>query len=269
MPFFEVHDRQVFYRHWDTNEPAVAALIFLHGFGEHSGLYHRYAAELADHGVELWAIDEPGHGLSTGDRGDVGSYDTVVAAGLRLAEIAASASPQIPLVIGGHSLGSLGAILTALENPGRFAAGVVSGAPLSPLPWLAEVSDGGSRSAAFELDLDDLSADRFYREELADDPLAFTEADVIEVLARIFPPAWERLERELPDLGIPILAIHGANDTIAPIVGVQVWQERLPRLRVESIDGAAHDVLNEVQHKRVADLVGAFVALSVVTPAVS
>ncbi|MFT4042626.1 MAG: alpha/beta fold hydrolase [Gordonia sp. (in: high G+C Gram-positive bacteria)] len=265
MPFFDIDDRRVFYRHWDTNTPAVAALIFLHGFGEHSGLYHRYAAELADHGVQLWAIDEPGHGLSTGERGDVGSYDTVVAAGVRLSEIAAAAAPQLPQVIAGHSLGSLGALLVALDNPGRFAAAVISGTPLSRLGWLTDVAAGDAPAGSFELELDDLSADRFYRDELENDPLAFTSADVVGLLARTFPPAWDRLERDLPALQIPILAVHGADDTIAPIAGVQEWQERLPQLRIEKIDGAAHDILNEVQHARVADLVGAFVAAAATT----
>ena len=253
MPFFDGAQGRIFYRHWPTNTTPTAALILLHGFGEHSGLYHRYAAELAAHGVELWALDQQGHGLSDGERGDVGSYDAVVHNARALTDLAAARSPELPLAISGHSLGSLGALFAALDQPSRYSSVVISGAPLSPLPWLSSVTaEGGS----LELDLDALSADPFYRDELANDPLAFTGADVVEVLKALFEPAWARLDEELPTLSTPVLAVHGSDDQIAPVTGVLAWQDRLPGLRVEIIDDAAHDVLNETVHRAVADHVG-------------
>ena len=35
-----------------------AAVIFLHGFGEHTGLYHRYGFALNAAGIDLWAVDQ-------------------------------------------------------------------------------------------------------------------------------------------------------------------------------------------------------------------
>lgn len=154
MPFFDGAQGRIFYRHWPTNTTPTAALILLHGFGEHSGLYHRYAAELAAHGVELWALDQQGRGLSDGERGDVGSYDAVVHNARALTDLAAARSPELPLAISGHSLGSLGALFAALDQPSRYSSVVISGAPLSPLPWLSSVTEAGG---SFELDLDALS----------------------------------------------------------------------------------------------------------------
>ena len=91
---------------------------------------------------------------------------------------------------------------------------------------------------------------------MANDPLAFTGADVVEVLKALFEPAWARLDEELPTLSTPVLAVHGSDDQIAPVTGVLAWQDRLPGLRVEIIDDAAHDVLNETVHRAVADHVG-------------
>nr|WP_261977972.1 lysophospholipase [Gordonia sp. NB41Y] len=235
MPYFDGAQGRVFYRHWTAETTPTAALIFLHGFGEHSGLYHRYAAELASHGVELWALDQPGHGLSEGERGNVGSYDAVVHNARVLTDLAAAHRPDVPLAIGGHSLGSLGAVFAALDRPGRYTSVVVSGAPLSPLPWLQAAVDSDD---PFELDLDALSADPFYRDELANDPLAFTAADIGGELSRLFTPAWERLDRDLPASTIPLLAVHGRNDAVAPLDGVTAWQDRLPTLRVEVVADA-------------------------------
>ena len=258
MPFIDDAPGRLYYRHWTTNESPRAALIFLHGFGEHSGLYHRYAAELGAHGVELWAIDHRGHGLSDGERGIVGSYDSVVADARSLTALALERSPGLPLVIGGHSLGSLGALLAALDEPDRYVAAVISGAPLSPLPWLAEAA-GSVSEEPFSLELDALSSDPFYRDELANDPLAFTEADVVGVLGALFTPAWQRLDAQAGDIRLPVLAVHGVNDPIAPLSGVTGWQSRISDFRIEVIDDAAHDVLNEAAHLRVADLIGGFI----------
>ena len=70
MPFRHRHGR-AYYRHWAAAEPR-AAVVFLHGFGEHTGLYHRYGFALNAAGIDLWAVDQFGHGLSPGDRGDFG-----------------------------------------------------------------------------------------------------------------------------------------------------------------------------------------------------
>jgi alpha-beta hydrolase superfamily lysophospholipase len=250
MPYFDGATGRVYYRHWSTPDPR-AALVFLHGFGEHTGLYHRYAAELAVHGIDLWALDEIGHGLSEGERGHFGSFGDLVHNARALTTLARE--KDVPLVLGGHSLGSLVAILTALDDPTAYAGVVVSGAPLSPLAWLLE-ADGET----LDLDPEALSSDPFYLDQLETDPLAFTSGDVVALLAAAFPGAWERLDAELPGLRLPLLAVHGKEDQVAPLDGVTRWQDRLPGLRIEVIDNAGHDVLNEVAHRQAADTVASF-----------
>ena len=264
MPFFEGATGRVYYRHWSNPAPR-AALVFLHGFGEHSGLYHRYGAELGAHGIDLWALDEIGHGLTVGERGHFGSFSDLVVNAESLTALAREASPELPFVVGGHSLGSLVAVLAALDHPSAYAGVVVSGAPLSPLPWLAEVVD--SPDTSLDLEPAALSADPFYLDQLENDPLAFTSADVVALLGAAFPAVWGRLDAELPSLAVPLLAVHGEADEIAQLDGVTAWRDRLPGLRVEVVEGAAHDVLNELAHRRVADTVAAFVLERAAAPA--
>ena len=68
MPFLETDAGRAYYRHWAAPDPR-AAVIFLHGFGEHTGLYHRYGFALNAAGVDLWAVDQFGHGLTPGEIG--------------------------------------------------------------------------------------------------------------------------------------------------------------------------------------------------------
>ena len=253
MPFIDGAAGRIYYRHWSTPEPPTTSLVFLHGFGEHSGLYHRYASELRPHGVDLWALDQYGHGLSDGQRGRLDSLDEAVDAARRLTALVSQTSPGASILLGGHSLGSTVALLTALDDPAPYRGIVLTGAAISPLPW----PEPGAE-ALTELSLDALSSDTFYRDELANDPLAFTEGDLADIVGRLFPAAWQRFDDELESLRLPVLAIHGRDDAVAPIDGVLAWRSRLPNLIVEPIDNAAHDVLNEVAHTRVADLVGEF-----------
>jgi alpha-beta hydrolase superfamily lysophospholipase len=257
MPFFDGRAGRVYYRHWAAVQPR-AALVFLHGFGEHTGLYHRYGAALDARDVDLWALDEIGHGLSEGERGHFGSIDDLAANGGLLAGLAEAAAPGLPLVIAGHSLGTLAALYLALDDPARFRGVIISGAPLSPLQWLQDAVASGQEDV--DLDPAALSADPFYLDALENDPLAFTGAPVVALFNAAFPPAWQRLDRELPGLApLPVLAVHGSEDQIAPIDGVLGWRDRLTSLRVAEFRGSAHDILNEVAHREVAATVADFV----------
>ena len=67
MPMFSGVTGQVYYKAWRGPAPSAATAVFLHGFGEHSGMYHRYGNTLNGAGIDLWALDEIGHGLTKGD----------------------------------------------------------------------------------------------------------------------------------------------------------------------------------------------------------
>lgn len=101
--------------------PRTAAIVFLHGFGEHSGLYHRLGNTLNRTGIELWALDEIGHGLTEGDRAVIRSIDDLVENGRRLTALAEAVQPGTPVWLAGHSLGSAAAAVSAARDPGRYA----------------------------------------------------------------------------------------------------------------------------------------------------
>lgn len=57
----------IFVRRFRADNPRYALLIS-HGIGAHSGIYNKFGAYQAERGVEVWAYDAPGHGLSTNTR---------------------------------------------------------------------------------------------------------------------------------------------------------------------------------------------------------
>ncbi|OBE99718.1 lysophospholipase [Mycolicibacterium elephantis] len=244
MPFIDHPKGRAYYRHWAAAEPR-AVVVFLHGFGEHTGLYHRYGFALSAAGIDLWAVDQFGHGLSPGPRGDLGSIQDSSALADALTELAEKHRPGLPLIAQGHSFGSVVTLFRLLNQPDRVRAGVVSGAPLVPIPDMLD-SD-----TSVELDPGWLSSDPFYLDSLENDPLAFVDADGA-TLTRELDWAWDRFGSELPKLAVPTLALHGVNDPIAPIGPVRAYAEQIEALRIAEFAGARHNVLNETMHAEVA-----------------
>ena len=251
MPFIAHERGPVYYRHWPAAQPR-AAVIFLHGFGEHTGLYHRYGFALNSAGFDLWAVDQFGHGLSPGIRGQFGTLEDSSALAESLTALAEQAVPGIPVVAQGHSYGAVVTLFRLLEQPDRYRAGVVSGAPLVPIPELVDLN------TAMNLDAGGLSADPFYLDCIENDPLAFGSADS-RSLTRELDRAWDRFGTELPALTVPTLAVHGGIDPIAPVGAVRAYAEQIPALQAAEFAGTRHDVLNDASHREVAAAVIAFI----------
>ena len=250
MPFIEHERGRAYYRHWAAAAPR-AVIVFLHGFGEHTGVYHRYGFALNAAGIDLWAVDQFGHGLSPGTRGDFGTLDDSSALADELTALAERERPGLPLIAEGHSFGSVVTLFRLLDQPDRYRAGVISGAQLVPIP---EMLDADS---SFDLDPGWLSDDPFYLDSLENDPLSFVGADGAP-LARELDKAWDRFGSDLPKLAVPTLAVHGVADPIAPIGAVRAYAEQIDPLQLKEFPGH-HDILNETVHREVAAAIVDFV----------
>ncbi|MGV0593992.1 alpha/beta fold hydrolase [Mycolicibacterium porcinum] len=251
MPFIEHERGRAYYRHWAAPEPR-AAVVFLHGFGEHTGVYHRYGFALNAAGIDLWAVDQFGHGLTPGTRGDFGSIEDSSSLTEAVTSLAEHENPGVPLVAQGHSFGSVVTLFRLLDAPDRYRAGIISGAPLVPIPELLDTNP--------ELDLDPnwLSSDPFYLDALENDPLAFVDADGT-ALTRELDRAWDRFGAKLPKLAVPTLALHGSADVIAPAGAVKAYTEQVVPLQFKEFPGRRHDILNEDVHREVAADIVAFI----------
>ncbi|AQT81876.1 lysophospholipase [Mycolicibacterium litorale] len=250
MPFIDHPHGRAYYRHWAAAQPR-AAIIFLHGFGEHTGVYHRLGFALNAAAIDLWAVDQFGHGLSPGERGDFGSIEDSSALADSLTALAEQATPGIPLIAQGHSFGAVVTLFRLLAAPTRYRAAVISGAPVVPVPELL----GGD---SVELDPSWLSGDPFYLDAMENDPLAFVDADGSS-LARELDRAWDHFGTELPKLAVPTLAIHGELDPIAPVSALRAYADQIEALQLREFARAHHDILNETVHREVAAAIVDFV----------
>lgn len=139
VPFFDTERGRLHCRQWSVEQPA-ARLALLPGTGQHSGHYHRFAAALRPAGIELWALDTSGQGLSEGDPGTPGTIDELTADAWGFLALVRAGHADAPVLMG-HSLGAVTALNCARENSSDLAGLVVCGTPrraadLAPDPGL-------------------------------------------------------------------------------------------------------------------------------------
>ncbi len=108
--------KTLFVRRWDGTAEPPASVLIMHGITGYSGPYGPMVADqLAGAGYTVFGLDLRGHGLSDGRRGDYPSADRLAK---DLAETLALVRPKSrKLVVMGHSLGALAAIIATKNDP--------------------------------------------------------------------------------------------------------------------------------------------------------
>lgn len=126
-----VNSLRLAYRTWEP-PTARAAIVLVHGLGEHSGRYGEFGDRMAGYGISTYAMDLRGHGLSEGRRGHVPTFDIFLQELDRFRrEVEDLADVQVPLFLLGHSLGGLIALRYQEEYHARFKGAIIVS------PWLA------------------------------------------------------------------------------------------------------------------------------------
>ena len=246
MPFIDGVEGPAYYRHWEAEVPRGNVLV-LHGYGEHSGLFHRLAVALTLSGFDVWGIDHIGHGLTGGERGYFTSVENLAENSRRLLALIAKTS-AVPVAIVGHSLGGVTAALLALNEPEPDSL-VLSGTPIPSIP----------PDAAALVD-PVLSVDPFYLDALTTDPLAFDAQPAWEAANRSIAAAGSVLDESLSSLRMPTLLINGEFDVFAPPSTARSIAARLPDASAIEVSGAYHNVVNDRAHFEVERVIVDFVA---------
>lgn len=259
MPFFDGPGGRVYYREWTAANP-TAGVVFLHGFGEHTGHYHRFAGALNHRGISVWGLDQIGHGLTEGERGVVPSIGDLSEIARLLTGMAECAAPGLPLALVGHSMGGVTAAQVACRDPGRYVGLVLTGTPL-PEPIAAPAAEHSGPGDV------EVTKDPFYLDLLENDPLAFPNHDVLLPAAlAVMGAVGEEIEQRLPTVQMPILLVNGERDAFAPPAHAEGWAERLSRARALRYEGAYHDILNDTVHAEVAADIADFVEKALSLP---
>ncbi len=250
------------HRSWRGADPR-ATLLLVHGLGDHSGRYRRPALQLAAAGVDVHALDLPGHGRSPGQRGHVSRFAELTHAVLALRRfLLTGEGAERPLFLYGHSMGGLIALRTVQQHPEMEWRGLALSAPalgvsMTVPNWKSAAGRVFARLApriALDngIDAEDLSRDPAVVQAYREDPLVHGR-----ISARLYAEMMEnmRLAREsiaaapLP----PSLWLVPTGDRICDADAALAAAGALPRdgHRVIRYDGAYHEAHNDLVRERV------------------
>jgi pimeloyl-ACP methyl ester carboxylesterase len=201
---------------------ARATLIVIPGRGEQPEVYRRFGSRLAFDAYRVHVVSDP-----------TAAPDVVHA---QILDRLAAADVE-PLVLAGSDTGALFAVALARQVPTR-----VAGLLLAGLPTARESHE--QRDWPDELDA--RTSCPTHRSRITD-PALLRRGAVYEPV----PAGWIE-EADIADIAVPILAIHGQEDSIAPFPTASTAYAACGTAEIVAIANAPHDVLNDQTHRTVA-----------------
>lgn len=271
MPTFtDDHGVRIHYQSWRVPD-ATAVVQLVHGVGEHIGRYTELIDALNDAGYSVWADDHRGHGQTGFEQhgGDLTRMGRLGPGGLRAAidavhrftGVIRDAEPDLPLVLLGHSWGSLMAQILVNRYADEYDAVVLTGTAHRTLLDM----NGGDLNRRFRTlgptPVEWLSRDPEVPRAFMADPYT-TEVPLQKLFglvdaARLLGRPVRKLPTELP-----LLIMVGSDDSLGGARSAQKLADSYRR-RSGLVDaqlivypGARHEVFNETNRAEVrADLI--------------
>ncbi|MDZ7740062.1 MAG: alpha/beta hydrolase [Bacteroidales bacterium] len=240
---------------------AKAAIIMVHGLGEHISRYKEMAAYFNSRNYSFIGVDLPGHGRSSGKRGHIdnfGQYNDIISA---MADLVRRREGDIPLVLYGHSLGGAVA-LNYLASSALMDKAIVTSPWLrlavSPSPFkiflagiMNKLMPGLLQKSG--LNPDDISSDKNVVKKYRTDPLVHNKISV-----RLFASATANAHKLLEmkeSVSIPVLLMHSADDRITSAGGSEVFADRNSKAELKIWEKGLHELHNEVFRDEVFDYI--------------
>ncbi len=248
------------YQTWLPDGEIKAAILLIHGLGEHSGRYINLVNRLVPLGYAIYAVDHMGHGKSDGVRKHIKTFsdfsDTI---DIFLERVKEWHGPN-PLFVLGHSMGGLIVSHYLLKNQTLFAGAILSAPAL-------KVSDGvpklkiimGKLLAVLlpkfgilPINPTKISRDPAVVQSYLDDPLIY-KGQTSARLASELVNAMQRVHAAAATITLPILILQGTEDAIVHPDGALELFDTIGSTdkTYKSYTGLYHEVFNEPEKDQV------------------
>jgi acylglycerol lipase len=241
-----------------TGEP-IGILAIVHGLADHGGRYSGFAEQLAGIGFMVYAIDLRGHGLSEGKHQFVSSFEEHYRDLEVFLQRIRAAHPSKPLFLMGHSMGGLIVVRYVLSRKPKLSGVILSGPAL-----LADEVSGAARMVVKaiasvlprmptqKLDANAISRDPAVVAANLNDSLVHRSALPARTTAELLN-AIEQTHKDMEELELPFLIVHGTADKLASVDGSRQLYARSKSSdkSIRLYEGAFHELLNEPEQGKV------------------
>ena len=249
-----MQNEQLYFQQWMPSAAPKAAIVLVHGLGEHCHRYQALAAHLNNNGIALSSMDLPGHGQSKGKRGHIDSFEDYQDAVLKLVNTTKQKLPDIPLFLLGHSLGGLISSKLLLKHQSEFTGALLSGAailsPQEPPAWQQSIIKAIAKwfptTKMLALDASKVSRDPEVVDAYYSDPLVSHEKLSAQFLVSMLM-AMEEVKGNANRITLPLYIMHGTADVMTSPQGSQLLFDLASSATKELklYDGLYHEIFNE------------------------
>jgi len=249
----------VFAQDWRPDGAPKAAVVLVHGLGEHSARYQHVAKYFTQARYALSTMDLRGHGRSAGSRGHFPSFDIVMADINQLLDETQIKFPGLPIFLYGHSLGGALVLIYGytqnrpLHGIIATAPGLAAGTPIPPLKIFAGKmlnSVAPQMTLNNGLDLESLSHDKEVKKVYLSDPLVHPLISARLAMQLLNAGEWIRSQHgKYP---YPLLLMQGADDRIVnPTLNKQYAEGLTGDVTFKMWPGMCHEIHNEFDKENV------------------
>lgn len=265
---FTTHDGLTLhcYAEQPTTQPPQANIILVHGLGDHAHAlpYHNLRRSLTAHPFAVYSFDMRGHGQSEGPRMFAQNGHLLRDDLHHFLNLVQNEAPGNPIFLIGISLGGLLALNYAQHHPNSLR-GLIAVAPavdasgVPPvikrlIPLLSRLLPRLSINPG--LDLTRISRDTAAAQVYTSD--RYFQTRTTPRLAAEMLTAMAETCAQASRLNVPLLMLHGTDDTIVPPAGAARFFAQVPALDKERLtyEGAYHNLFLERNQAQVfADIV--------------
>lgn len=238
-----------------------AAVLILHGFGEHYGRYDHVRQKLAEIGLASFIYDQRGHGRSQGIRGGIMKWDEFLDDVDLAVSAAGDALGMEPTILLGHSMGGLQAASYAINRPHPFKLVTLSSPYLRPGQALPAAKVFMAKLLSFlspkllipnPVDENTLTKDPVLNQAYVDDPLVlkggtsrlFTESAKAQADCLVNAA---KLKAE------SLLLMYGHDDQLVSPSGSEEFFASciVPDRKLIPYAGLRHEIFNEIEKEQV------------------
>ena len=249
---------RIFFRSWRPEGKPRGVVVIVPGFNAHSGSYTWVAAQLANFGLAVYAVDLRGRGKSDGERFYVASFADYVSDAAHVVKLAKSREPGLPLFLLGHSAGGVVSCLYTVENQKELAGLICESfafqvpAPDFALAVFKGLSHVAPHTHVLHLKNEVFSRDPNVVKAMNEDPLIAHETQPTQTMAEMVR-ADERLKKEFPEIKLPVLILHGTADKATKPSGSQLFFDTTGSKdkTLKLYEGGFHDLLNDIDKQKV------------------
>lgn len=251
--------KSIFARSWAPAKDGAFTILLVHGLGEHSGRYDRWAELFTEKGFNVLAVDLRGHGKSEGKRGHVKSIERYLDDIDLLFSEGKKLFPESKFVLYGHSMGG-NLVLNHVIRRNHPIAALIATSPwlkltnppseilVSVISFLKKILP--SFTIPNGLNSEDISHDPEVIRNYPGDPLNHNK-----ISFRLFHEIYEgglHALRNVYKINYPFLLMHGTADNItSPKASEKYVMNTTKRTHLKLWEGQYHELHNELIYEDV------------------